>query len=78
MPDININEVFVIILKLLLINLLHFLVKISMSILGLAYHTRDMKMCQKLALHPWIHSWIVGGGTVHFKVRGIFSTLQQQ
>jgi hypothetical protein len=45
--------------------------------LGPAYQTRDMKMCQELALHPWIHLWIVGGGTVHFEVRAIFSTLQE-
>jgi hypothetical protein len=30
--------------------------------LGLAYQTRDMKMCQEIALHPWIQSWIGGGG----------------
>jgi hypothetical protein len=49
-----------------------------MSMLGLAYQTRDMKMCQEIALHSWIQSWIGGGGTVQFKVRAIFSTLQQQ
>jgi hypothetical protein len=48
-----------------------------MSMLGLAYQTRDMKMYQEIALHPWIQSWIGGGGTVQFKVRAIFSTLQQ-
>jgi hypothetical protein len=51
-----------------------------MSMLGLAYQTRDMKMCQEIALHSWIQSWIRGGGggTVQFKVRAIFFTLQQQ
>jgi hypothetical protein len=75
MPDINVNKVFVIIPKLLLVDLLHFLVMISMSLLKLAYQTRDMKLYQELALHPWIQSWIVGGGTIHFKVRALFSTL---
>jgi hypothetical protein len=62
MPDMIINNFFVIILQLLLLNLLHFLVRICMSMLGLAYQTRDMKMCQEIALHPWIQSWTGGGG----------------
>jgi hypothetical protein len=37
-----------------------------MSMLGLAYQTRDMKMCQEIALHPWIQSWIGGGGVGRF------------
>jgi hypothetical protein len=61
MPDIIVNNFFVIILQLLLLNLLHFLVRICMSMLGLAYQIRDMKMCQEIALHPWIQSWIGGG-----------------
>jgi hypothetical protein len=75
MLDITINKVFVIIPKLLLVNLLHFMVRIIISMLGLAYQTRDLKMCQALVLHPWIQSWIVEVGTIHFKVRAIFSTL---
>jgi hypothetical protein len=48
-----------------------------MSMLGLAYQTRNMKMYQEIAVHPWIQSWIWGGGggMVQFKVRAIFSTL---
>jgi hypothetical protein len=71
MPDMNVNKVFVIIPKLLLDNLLHFLVRISMSMLGPTYQTWDMKMYQELALHPWIQSWIVGGGTDLFNIRAI-------
>ena len=73
----NVNKVFVIILKLLLDNLLHFLVRIFMSMLGPTYQTWNMKMYQELALHLWIQSWIVGGND-HFKIRAIFTTLQQQ
>jgi hypothetical protein len=62
MPDINVNKVIVIIPKLFLVNLLHFLVRISMSMLRPVYQTWDMKMCQELALHPWIQLWIVGVG----------------
>jgi hypothetical protein len=49
-----------------------------MSMLGPTYQTQDMKMCQELEWHPWTQSSIVGGGTIHFNVRAIFSTLQQQ
>jgi hypothetical protein len=43
MPDINVNKVFVIIPKLL-VNLLYFLVRISISMLEPVYQTWDMKM----------------------------------
>jgi hypothetical protein len=49
-----------------------------MLMLGAAYQTRNMKMCQQLTWHPWTQSLIVQGGTVHFKVRAIFSTLRRQ
>ena len=42
---------------------------------GTAYRTLDMRMWEEFALHQWIWFWIVGEGTVHFKVREIFFTL---
>jgi hypothetical protein len=78
MPGLNVNKVFGIIPTLLLVNYWYFVVRISMSMVGTAYRTLDMRLWQELALHPWIQFSIVGGGACHFKVRAIFSTLQQQ
>jgi hypothetical protein len=61
MPGLNVNKFFVIIPKLLLVNYLHFVVRISMSMLGTAQRTQDMKMCPELVLHLWIQFSIVEG-----------------
>ena len=44
---------------------------------GTTYWILDMELWQELALYLWIQFSIVGG-TLHFKVTAIFSTLQQQ
>jgi hypothetical protein len=75
---LNVNKVFGIITNLLLVNYYYFVVRMSMSMVGIAHRALDMRVWPELALHRWIQFSTVRMVVVLNKVRATFFILQQQ